>query len=74
MQRCETSPHLFTHDRIEVIFANMKDLLQFQKKFFSKLQNCVTPEDLSQSQIGAAFLDHVSPDNFVLIHINGLIA
>ena len=64
MERCITSPHLFTPDRIEVIFANIKDLLNFQKRFLSKLETCVTPADLSQSQIGAIFTDHVSSNNF----------
>ena len=60
MQRCLTSPHLFTSDRVEVIFGNIADLLYFQKKFLLKLEACVTPADMSQSQIGAVFIDHVS--------------
>ena len=60
MERCIGSPHLFTADRIEVIFANIRELLQFQKKFLAKLEACVTPADLSQSQIGGVFTDHVS--------------
>ena len=65
MERCVGSPHLFTPDRIEVIFANIKELLHFQKKFLIKLEACVTPADLSpadlsQSQIGGVFTDYVS--------------
>jgi len=67
MQRCQAYPHLFTPDRIEVIFANIMELLTFQQKFLLRLETCVTPADLSQSQIGAAFLDHVSLDKYILL-------
>ena len=65
MERCIASPHLFTPDKMEVIFANIRELLQFQKNFLVKLEACVTPADRSQSQIGGVFTDHVSSDNFV---------
>ena len=64
MQRCIAYPRLFTPDRIEVIFGNMVDLLKFQKTFLLKLETCVTPADLSQSQIGTVFIDHVSCYNY----------
>ena len=67
MQRCLTSPHLFTSDRVEVIFGNIADLLKFQKTFLSKLEACATPADMSQSQIGAVFIDHVSKYSYCLV-------
>lgn len=55
---------MFSKERIETVFGNIKEIYSFQSQFLKQLEDCLDKDASHLSQIGNVFLKHV---RFVLL-------
>lgn len=59
---------MFSEERIETVFGNIKDIFSFQSQFLMQLEECLDEESPHLSQIGNCFLNHVRIFIFVIYY------
>lgn len=50
---------MFSKERIETVFGNIKEIYTFQSQFLKQLEECLVKDAPHLSQIGNCFLNHV---------------
>ncbi|CAL1281082.1 unnamed protein product [Larinioides sclopetarius] len=79
LKQVHRRPDMFSKERIETVFGNIKEIYTFQSQFLKELEDCLDKESPHLSQIGNCFLNHacrllqemidISLDGFLLTPI-----
>ena len=60
MTRCRNRPDMFSDEQISLIFGNIEEIYQFQRKFAAELETAVNRSSVPETELGKIFLRHVS--------------
>ncbi|KAG8190980.1 hypothetical protein JTE90_010839 [Oedothorax gibbosus] len=58
LKQVHRRPDMFSVERIETVFGNIKEIFSFQSQFLQQLEECLDIDSPHLSQIGKAFLNH----------------
>ncbi|GFR20603.1 hypothetical protein TNCT_535401 [Trichonephila clavata] len=58
LKQVHRRPDMFSKERIETVFGNIKEIYAFQSKFLKELEDCLDKDSPHLSQIGNCFLNH----------------
>ncbi|XP_055926414.1 spermatogenesis-associated protein 13-like isoform X5 [Argiope bruennichi] len=58
LKQVHRRPDMFSKERIETVFGNIKEIYTFQSQFLKELEECLDKESPHLSQIGNCFLNH----------------
>lgn len=71
LKQVHRRPDMFSKERIETVFGNIKEIYTFQSQFLKQLEECLDKDAPHFSEIGNCFLNHVRGFfhiNVILIH------
>jgi len=60
LTRCRNRPDMFSDEQISLIFGNIEEIYQFQKRFATELETAVNRSSVHETELGKIFLRHVS--------------
>ncbi|XP_054708466.1 LOW QUALITY PROTEIN: spermatogenesis-associated protein 13-like [Uloborus diversus] len=58
LKQVHRRPDMFSKERIETVFGNIREIYCFQSQFLKQLEQCLVEEAAHLSQIGTCFLNH----------------
>ncbi|GFS54750.1 hypothetical protein TNIN_484321 [Trichonephila inaurata madagascariensis] len=58
LKQVHRRPDMFSKERIETVFGNIKEIYSFQSQFLKELEDCLDKDSPHLSQIGNCFLNH----------------
>uniref|UniRef100_A0A8C4RWU7 Rho guanine nucleotide exchange factor 4 n=2 Tax=Erpetoichthys calabaricus TaxID=27687 RepID=A0A8C4RWU7_ERPCA len=58
IKQCQKRMDMFTDDQLHIIFGNIEEIYQFQKKFLKGLEKKFNKDQPYLSEIGSCFLEH----------------